>query len=308
MSKIIPSNGGDAIVIAPPAVAKDPLSTYLLSLQSKESRRAQFSALRMIGALLGVSDPRAVPWPSITYAHALAIRDRLGSTLAPATAQRYFAALRGVLREAWRLRLLDSEEWQRIDDIKAPKGSSAETGRALSAEEIRKLFNATGDHYIGRRDAALVAVSVFAGARRFEAAGLTLDDWRDDVSEIRIRGKGRKERVVRLAPLARFHLRRWIAARGSGPGPLLYGHKREQPIGYSTVDAILKRVAMRAGVDAFTPHDMRRTFVTRILEMTGDISLAQKAAGHANSNTTAKYDKRKSEATKQATERLDEGI
>lgn len=295
------------IVIAP-SVAKDPLATYLLSLQSKESRRTQYSALKAIAVIFGVEAPRAIPWEMITYAHALAVRDRLVTTLAPASAQRYFAAFRGVLREAWRLRILPDEEWRRIDDIDAPKGESAETGRAISPEEIRALFDATGDHYIGRRDAALVAVSVFGGLRRFEAAGLLLSDYTDAAGELRIRGKGRKERVVRLAPLARHHLRRWLEVRGDDLGPLLYGRKRGVAIGYSTVDLILKRVATKASVAKFTPHDLRRTFVTRILEMTGDLSLAQKAAGHSQIDTTMRYDKRKSEATKQATEKLDEGI
>lgn len=304
--KIVRLSDSTEIIVAP-AITKDPVAAYLLSLPSKESKRTQLSALRTIAALFGAADPRRLEWISLTYMHALAVRDRLGTEHAPATARRYFAAFRGVIREAWRLGIFSGEEWRRIEDITAPKGSSVETGRALSGDEIRKLFDATGDHYTGRRDAALVALSVFAGLRRFEAAGLMLSDWNDQSGELHIRGKGRKERVVRIAQLARYHLRRWIVARGDAPGPLLCGRKG-QAIGYSTIDAILGRVVTRAGVDHFTPHDMRRTFVTRILEMTGDIAIAQRSAGHAKPETTVRYDKRTSEAVKVATERLDEGI
>ncbi|HSN68121.1 MAG TPA: site-specific integrase [Thermoanaerobaculia bacterium] len=293
-----------AIQIAP-AITKDPMALYLLSLQSKESRRTQRSALKYVAAMLGVE---RIPWEAVTYAHALAVRDRLGETLAPATAQRYFAAFRGVLREAWRSRLLDDEEWRRIDDISAPKGSSPDTGRSLSGPEIRRLLAACPNTYEGRRDAALVALSVFAGLRRFEVAGLDLADFNEDTGELHIRGKGRKERTVRLATLARGIVVDWLVLRGGNPGPLLYSRTKGSPIGYSTVDAILKRIAARAKVDHFTPHDFRRTFVTRILEMTGDLAIAQKAAGHAQPATTVRYDKRKAEAAMAATERLDEGV
>lgn len=308
-SELLAPNSGPsaAIVIAPTSAPKDPVATYLMSLQSKESRRTQLSALRAVAALLGTEDPRAVPWGMITYDHALAMRMRLGETLAPATAQRYFAAFKGVLREAWRLRILPSEEWQRIDDVTAPKGESAETGRALTIEEIRSLFNATGDHYLGRRDAALIAVSIFGGLRRFEVRGLMLEDL-TPTGELRIRGKGRKERVVRLSKLAIYHTRRWLEVRSDEPGPLLYGTRRGTPIGYSTISKVQARCAEKAGIPAFTPHDLRRTFVTRILEMTGDLAIAQKAAGHSLPETTVRYDKRGAEASKVATERLDEGI
>lgn len=296
-----------AITIAP-EVVRDPVATYLLSLQSKESRRTQLNALRYVAGLLGMADPRAVPWSSVAYAHALAVRNALAEKLAPATAQRYYAAFKGTVHEAWRLRLLSTEEWERIRDVKAPSGSKSEKGRALSAQEIRALFDATGDHYRGRRDAALVAVSIFAGLRRFEAAGASFENYDATTGELRVKGKGNKERVVFVAKLAQHHLRRWIEVRGNAPGPLLYGHAKGVGIGYSTVDTVLGRVAKKAGIARFTPHDLRRTFVTRILEATGDLRLAQVAAGHANIDTTTRYDKRKSEAVKNATSKLDVGL
>jgi integrase/recombinase XerD len=296
-----------AITIAP-AITQDPVAAYLLSLPSKESKRTQLSALRAVAGLFGQANPRHVEWTEITYMHALALRDRLSSGFGPATARRYFAAFRGVLREAWRLGIFPGDEWRRIDDIDAPKGSSAETGRALSAEEIKRLLDACPDTYGGRREAALVAVSIFAGLRRFEAAGADLADYDDTSGELQIRGKGNKARTVRLARIAREALTEWIIVRGLDQGPLIYGGAKGKRLGYSTVDAIIGRVATRAKVDRFTPHDMRRTFVTRILEMTGDLAIAQKSAGHSKPDTTVKYDKRKSEAVKLATERLDEGI
>jgi len=144
-------------------------------------------------------------------------------TLAPATIRLYLAALRGVLRECWRLGHTDAETYRRAADIAPVRGETAPRGRALSADEIRALFavcrrDATP---AGRRDAALLAVLYGAGLRRSEASGLDIRDYTVATGALQVRhGKGDKARLVYLAGAGAAALADWLALRGTRPGPL----------------------------------------------------------------------------------------
>src|SRR5690606_30212983 len=92
----------------------------------------------------------ASPWHQLRYQHAQAIRTRLAETvsartgkpLSPASVNKHLAALRGVLREAWRLGLMSAEELTRATDLEPVRGSTPLRGRALEAHEVVRLFDA----------------------------------------------------------------------------------------------------------------------------------------------------------------------
>ena len=266
-----------------------PAVAYLAGY-SGTSLTAIAASLRVIAGLAldtdpAQADPTKVPWGQLERAHVKRIREMLSERYAPATAKRHFSALCGMLKECGRGSVLDG--------IRGPKGSSAETGRALSFTEICALLNACPLTFRGSSLRALVAVSYSAGLRRFETTALDLGDFDRETGVLTIRkGKGRKARAIMLAPRARGALTAWIETRGGEPGPLFFGRTPPTRISYSTVEYRLKRLASAAGVAAFTSHDLRRTFVTRILEKTHDLGIAQRLAGHSSPTTTARYDKR----------------
>ncbi len=95
---------------------------------------------------------------------------------------------------------------------------------------------------------------------------------------------------------ARPEIQRWLAVRGEAPGPLFCAvNKGGRPtgarMGESSIAYVLARVAVRAGVDDVSPHDMRRTFVGDLLDAGADIAVVQRLAGHAEV-TTQRYDRR----------------
>ncbi len=262
-------------------------------------------ALTTIARLAGGS-PDTLDWSSLRYEHTQAIRARLIAEHAPAGVNKILAALRGVLKEAWRLGQMDAETYHRAIDLPSIRGVRLPTGRALTKRELQKLFGAcAGDsHLLGRRDAAMLALAYGAGLRRSELVGLDLSDYNPETSELVVRsGKGQKDRRVYATDGAKVALDTWLDARGADPGPLFWpadGRGRalvNRRMSDHAVLLLLRRRAVQAKVAPFTPHDLRRTFIGDLLDAGADMSVVQQLAGHASVETTARYDRR-GEATK----------
>lgn len=99
------------------------------------------------------------------------------SGAAPAPANVRLAAVRGVLRAAWRLGLIDTDAWQRAADVGAVKGSRLPAGRALEMTVRSALFESCADRTAaGARDACLLTLLYGAGLRRAEAAAVQVAD------------------------------------------------------------------------------------------------------------------------------------
>ncbi len=268
-------------------------------------------ALRSIASFAssGRVPVEAFPWHELRYEHCQAIRAHLDAAHAPATANKMLAALRGTLREAWRLGLMTAEECERACDLAPVRGSTVPKGRALSHGELGRLLKACGsnskNNNRGVRDAALVAVLYSGGLRRSEAVALDLGDYEPATEALTIRsGKGRKGRVV-YVPAAADRLSSWLELRGPDPGPLFLpidrvGRVRSRRLSGQAVLDILGRLGERAGVKRFSPHDLRRTFIGDLLDAGVDISTAQQLAGHSSVTTTQRYDRRGEDAKRRA--------
>jgi len=161
---------------ASPHLADNPAAVYLASLAPR-SQRVQAGALTTVADFLG-KDVQAVPWHQLHYQHMQAIRTQLAERYAPATANRILAALRGVLKEAWRLGLMDAETYHMAIDVQAVRGSTLPRGRGLSQGEFRALFAVCSDDTgpAGVRDAALLATLYAGGLRRSEDRVTMLDE------------------------------------------------------------------------------------------------------------------------------------
>jgi integrase len=158
---------------------------------------------------------------------------------------------------------------------------------------------------------ALFAVALGAGLRRDELARLPANALEGE--ELRVLGKGRKEFLQPLPAWALEHVRTWLAVRGSMSFELntktmflrthKYWLKDKEPTLWGTWNLITS-VGEMAGLADFTPHDLRRTFASRMLER-GDIALARRAMRHASAATTALYDRREDRAVAKAVASLE---
>jgi len=318
---------------------KNPVVSYLASLGSKDSRRVQKTALDQIAAALSngeVSESLQFPWEQLDYGTVTAIKAWLDSRYAPATVNRYLCAVRRVIKEAWRHHLITAEEYQRATDVQSVSAKRLPTGRELENEEIRRLIEVCLDDEanpaLGIRDAAIISLMYSSGLRRAEVVALDFDDLDLKKSELTVIGKRNKERKAYLAHGAVKAVEKWIEIRGVKPGPLFYSvNKGGNIVRYrnerlsaqqkkkditpkrivarlsdQTIYHVIDKRASQAGlVKKTTPHDMRRTFVSDLLDVGVDLATVSKMAGHEDTNTTKRYDRRSSRVMQEAAEKLD---
>ena len=302
--------------LAPTATAgldQNPAFVYLSGLNSPAGRSTMAGALAIVASHLNPTTTlETFPWASLRFQHVQAIRAWLLATYKPATVNKYLAALRGTLRAAWQLGQLSTDEYMRAADVKGVSSETLPAGREMTQGEIAAIMaHCENDHTpAGARDAALFAVEYGAGLRRAEIVELDLADYNPDTGEMRITGKGRKERIAWVTNGARDAVGDWLRLRGNDPGPLfvpvnkggrvVHGQRMTPQAVYN----LLRRRATAAGVKHFSPHDLRRTFVSNLLDAGADISTVQKLAGHSNVATTQRYDRRGEVAKRRAAELL----
>jgi integrase len=288
---------------------QNPALVYLASLPARTGQRTQAQALRVVAGILskGSQDVDRVDWGALRYQHTTLIRSKLIEADAPATANKILSALRGTLKEAWRLGLMTAEEYQRARDLNPITGVTLPAGRELSQGEILALMTACGNDEspAGTRDAAIIALLYGAGLRRDEVIKLDFEDYDKDSGALVVHGKRSKERTAYLVNGAAEAMADWLSLRGSSPGALFLAINKGGRVhgARMTSQAIYNMLVKRAGeanVKEFSPHDFRRTFISDLLDKGADIATVSKMAGHSDPKTTARYDRRPEEAKRKA--------
>lgn len=290
-------------VSEPVASDRNPALLYLDRL-APGSKRTQRVALDRIAELLSRGESTAIdlPWHRLDAHQTQHLRSALALRYAPTTANRMLAALRGVLKEAWQLGLMDAETYHHAAAVENVPWFTSPRGRALSDAEIRALF-AVCDREgspAGIRDAALLTVLFAGGLRRSEAVALDVRDYDATSGALTVRGtQDSRERIVYATGGAARALERWIAIRGNDPGPLFVpinrGQKvllRERRMADQSVHKVLLKRGEQAGIPAFSSQDLRRSFISGLLDAGVDIATVQRLAGHCSVLTTQRYDRR----------------
>ena len=295
----------------PDRVDKHPAGAYLIGTQTRMSRQTAFSALNTVARLLGQDDIKTTPWHTLRYYEMNMLRSMLAELYAPATANKMLSIVRGVLRQAWKLGMMSAEDYKRTIDVPSIQGTRLPTGRALDAGEVDALFGTCAEAGAqGARDAALLAILIGCGLRRTEASRLDLEHMHRGEKTLCVVGKGNHERVAHMNSGVTDAVDAWLTHRGNGPGPLLRSltgkGKRitDRHLHPETIRLILKRRAEQARIRPCTPHDLRRTFITNLLDRGNDIAVASRMAGHRNISTTTRYDRRDEHANRNAADTI----
>lgn len=296
--------------------SRNPAAVYLSSLKSEHSRRAMRNALERIAKLEEPPVPvEAIPWGALRYAQTQAIRARLIERYGGATANQALAALRGVLKAAWRLDQMTADEYMRATDLSPVSAERPDqaAGRALSYGEIMALVGACADGTpLGVRDAAILGLAYSGGLRRAELVGLNVEDYDPTAAVIRVKGKRNRVRSVPVSNGAQAALEDWITLRREAlgeSGPLfVHMGKGRTPTPERLTDQAIYYVCRdrgeQAGIAPFSPHDLRRTFAGDLLDAGADMATVQKLMGHSSPTTTAGYDRRGERAKKDAVKKL----
>lgn len=279
----------------------NPASVYLATLapSGRRSMRHQLAvALNILGKKAQVERFR---WQTLDYADLVQVRSiLLDRQRSPHTVNQALAALIGVAQSAFHLGLLDADSLLRLKWVKRVRCHSLPRGRSLSAKELRALLKyCERDTSIrGRRDWALVAVMIATGLRRAEVVALDVIDYDIQAGELWVRRtKGRRDRHCPLPKTACRALDNWLRLRGTGAGALFCRILKNEKIlirslSTQAIYEIVQNRAKASGIGTVKPHDLRRTFVTRLLESNVDINIVRQLVGHSDVKTTCRYDLR----------------
>jgi site-specific recombinase XerD len=290
----------------------NPVDVYLGRL-APGSRRGIRVALETISKHLsnGTADAPSFDWASLRYQDTAAVRQYLARRYSPKTTNLAISALRGVLKECWRLGLMDDDAYHHAIDIPRVAEENGVAGRSLDIDELLSLFTVCKADLspAGFRDAALIAVLYCTGIRRNEVVNLTLADYDPKQNALMIRGKGNKVRLAFLTADAQDRLNAWLKVRSQSAGPLFVSVDKAGTLGTESLRGqsiryILQSRATEAGVKPFSPHSMRRTMATHLLDRGVDLAIVQKMLGHRHLTTTALYDRRGEATKKKAAESL----
>jgi site-specific recombinase XerD len=215
---------------------------------------------------------------------------------APATVNRFLAALRSVLKQAWRLGQMTAEDYHNATDLDSVNGETLPPGRELSRGEIAALMQDCDDGTkAGVRDAAIISLLYAAGLKRAEIIALDLKDYKS--GQVVIKGKKNKQRSIFIDNGALDALEDWLVIRGDRPGQLFLAFNkgdniRDGRLSPQAIYGILRKRAEGANIKELSPHDLRRTFIRDLLKAGADISTVAKLAGHKDVRTTTRYDRR----------------
>lgn len=214
--------------------------------------------------------------------------------LSASSAGRAVVAVRGFHRFLLREGRVDADVAARVRPPSAP----ARLPKAITLADVERLLDAASapDTPLALRDRALLEVLYGTGARISEAIGLAMDDLDLQVGTVLLRGKGGKQRLVPIGRPAREAVEAYLvrgrpalAEKGRGT-PVIFLNARGGPLSRQSAWAVIQGVADRAGVSAeVSPHTLRHSFATHLLEGGADVRVVQELLGHASVTTTQIY-------------------
>jgi len=256
---------------------------------SEHTRRAYAADLRQLAAFLGPeADPTRVAAADVRAFLADCHRRRSAATVG-----RKLAALRTFFAHLVRTGACAADPSQGLPAPRAPR----RLPRPLAVDDCALLLDG-GPAPAAPRDLAVLEVLYGAGLRVAELCGLDVADADLSRGELRVLGKGRRQRVVPLPSAARAALARYVedARAGAAPGEPLFVVRPPAPgrparrLGPREVRRLLRRRALVAGVPGRVhPHRLRHSYATHLLDMGADLREIQELLGHRSLSTTQKY-------------------
>ena len=243
----------------------------------------------------GITDPQAVTENDIAaFLGSLRTGDDDHAPLGTASAARTIVAVRGLHKFFLREQLVTTDV---TTAIKPPRPASR-LPKALPLSDVEAILDAAGapGTTLSARDRALLEVLYGTGARISEAVGLDVDDLDLEESTILLRGKGGKQRLVPLGSYARASLVDYLSA--SRPAlvsvrtqtPAVFLNARGGRLSRQSAWTVLTKAAERAGLTVdVSPHTLRHSFATHLLDGGADVRVVQELLGHASVTTTQIY-------------------
>lgn len=204
--------------------------------------------------------------------------------------QRWLSAVRSYFRYCLK------QGWAKnnpADDIRAPK-SPKPLPKTMDVDEVSQLLNFPRNDWVGIRDRAILELIYSSGLRISELCSLDLYDLNLQDASLRVTGKGSKTRELPVGKQALVALKDWLKFRHEKAteksGQALFLSSRGSRISPRTIQKQLGEYGIKQGINSkISPHMLRHSFASHILESSGDLRAVQELLGHSNISTTQIY-------------------
>lgn len=228
------------------------------------------------------------------------IAERKLTDAATSSIARQIAAIRMLHRYLATEQVRPDDPAARLDGVRVPSGIP----KPLTEDQISSLLDAVvGNDPIHRRDRALLELLYATGARVSEVVGLSVGDINFDDALVRVFGKGSKERIVPYGSAAAHALDDWFGPDGRarfvptrwkrrGDAEAIFLNQRGGRLSRQGAWLVIKKYGQRAGItDHLSPHVLRHSCATHLLDHGADLRIVQEMLGHASISTTQIYTK-----------------
>jgi integrase/recombinase XerD len=271
---------------------RDLLREYLAYIQVEKglSQNSLEAYRRDLGRLVAWAEKQGKPVEELARGDLRSwIAELSRSGLSPSTVSRAVSAARGLFR----FLMLDGHiKSHPAEDLSTPQKGS-HLPRFLTEEEMDRLLKVPDiETAEGLRDRAMLELMYATGLRVSELVSVKLADLDLDAGLINCHGKGSKERRVPLGKSATHWLERYIAIRaraGKGTSPRLFVNSAGGPLTRQVAWAMIKRYAARCSLSNISPHTLRHSFATHLLQRGADSRSVQALLGHSDISTTQIY-------------------
>lgn len=209
--------------------------------------------------------------------------------LGPRSLQRWLSAVRSFFGYACKHHWITASP---VTGVTAPKIARS-LPRTLDTDAAARYVAITGDSWLDCRDRAMVELFYSSGLRLAELAALNLSSITLREGEVRVVGKGSKERQLPIGRHAISALHEWLERRTEialVDPEALFVSQRGRRIAHRTVQERLRKLGLRQGMDQpVHPHMLRHSFASHLLESSGDLRAVQELLGHSSISTTQIY-------------------
>jgi integrase/recombinase XerC len=207
----------------------------------------------------------------------------------PKSIQRHLSSAKGFFRFLKKNNLISSSPFELVT---APKSSNT-LPDVLSPEDVEQLLNFKPSNTIEIRDMAIVELMYSSGLRVSETVNINISDFEENMSFLRVIGKGSKTRLVPMGRYAINAINNWLNERVkiSNNTPALFLNSKGSRLSVRSIQLRLKKMAIKQGLPPVHPHMLRHSFATHMLESSGDLRTIQELLGHSSLSTTQIYTK-----------------
>ena len=207
----------------------------------------------------------------------------------PRSIQRHLSSAKGFFRFLKKNNLIESSPFELVSAPKSPSNLP----EVLSPEDVEQLLNFKPSNLIEIRDMAIVELMYSSGLRVSETVNINMGDFEEDMTFLRVLGKGAKTRIVPLGRFAVTAINNWIIEREKvlTKSEALFLNSKGARLSIRSVQLRLKKMATKQGLPPIHPHMLRHSFATHMLESSGDLRTIQELLGHSSLSTTQIYTK-----------------